>query len=41
MAQARMEGCLHGLINYIDTKAKCCHLKKLTSKGTFAAGAKK
>jgi hypothetical protein len=21
---------LHGLINYIDIKAKCCHLKKLT-----------
>jgi hypothetical protein len=20
----------HGLINYIDTKAKCCHLTKLT-----------
>ncbi len=25
----------HGLINYIDTKAKCCHLKKLTCKGTL------
>jgi hypothetical protein len=24
----------HGLINYIDTKAKCRHLKKLTCKGT-------
>jgi hypothetical protein len=23
----------HGLINYIDTKAKCRHLKKLTGKG--------
>jgi hypothetical protein len=23
----------HGLINYIDTKAKCRHLKKLTCKG--------
>jgi hypothetical protein len=28
----------HGLIDYIDTKPKCCHLKKLTCKGTFAAG---
>jgi hypothetical protein len=27
----------HGLPNYIDTKAKCCHLKKLTCKGTFFA----
>ncbi len=25
----------HGLINYIDTKAKCRHLKKLASKGTL------
>ncbi len=25
----------HGLINYIDTKAKCRHLKKLTWKGTL------
>jgi hypothetical protein len=25
----------HGLINYIDTKAKCSHLKKLTCKGTL------
>jgi hypothetical protein len=25
----------HGLINNIDTKAKCCHLKKLTCKGTL------
>jgi hypothetical protein len=24
-----------GLINYIDIKAKCCHLKKLTCKGTL------
>jgi hypothetical protein len=23
-----------GLINYIDTKAKWCHLKKITCKGT-------
>jgi hypothetical protein len=30
--------CAHGLINYIDTKAKCRHLKKWTRKGTFAAG---
>ncbi len=28
----------HRLINYIDTKAKCRHLKKLTCKGDFAAG---
>jgi hypothetical protein len=27
-------GRLHGLSNYIDTKAKCGHLKKLTCKGT-------
>jgi hypothetical protein len=25
----------HGLINYIGTKAKCRHLKKLTRKGTL------
>ncbi len=25
----------HGLINYIDTKAKCRYLKKLTCKGTL------
>ncbi len=25
----------HGLINYIDTKEKCRHLKKLTCKGTL------
>ncbi len=25
---------LHGLINYIDTKAKCSHLQKFTCKGT-------
>ncbi len=25
----------HGLINNIDTKAKCRHLKKLTCKGTL------
>jgi hypothetical protein len=24
-------GLMHGLINYIDTKAKCRHLKKLTA----------
>jgi hypothetical protein len=24
---------LHGLVNYVDTKAKWCHLKKLTCKG--------
>jgi hypothetical protein len=24
----------HELIIYIDTKTKCCHLKKLTRKGT-------
>jgi hypothetical protein len=29
------EGGGHGLINYRDTKAKCCHLKKLTCKGTL------
>ncbi len=25
----------HGLINYLDTTAKCRHLKKLTFKGTY------
>jgi hypothetical protein len=25
----------HGIINYIDTAAKCRHLKKLTYKGTL------
>ncbi len=25
----------HGLINYIETKAKGCHLKKITCKGTL------
>ncbi len=29
------EGWRHGLINYIDTKAKCRHRKKLTCKGTL------
>jgi hypothetical protein len=24
---------IHGIINYIDTKAKCRHLKQLTCKG--------
>ncbi len=31
----RYVDCRHVLINYIDTKAKCCHLKKLTCKGTL------
>jgi hypothetical protein len=26
------------LKNYIDTKVKCCHLKKFTCEGDFAAG---
>ncbi len=26
---------MHGLINYLDTKAKCRHLKKSTCKGTL------
>ncbi len=25
----------HGLINYKNTKVKCCHLKELTCKGTL------
>jgi hypothetical protein len=29
------EQCYHGLINYIDTKAKCRHLKKFTCQGTL------
>jgi hypothetical protein len=28
-------GAWHGLINYIDTKAKCRHLEKITCKGTL------
>ncbi len=32
---ARIKGLEHGLINYVDTKAKCRHLKKLTCKGTL------
>ncbi len=31
----RTEGKYHGLVNYIDTKAKCRHLKKLTCKETL------
>jgi hypothetical protein len=31
----RILGFYHGLINYIVTKAKCRHLKKLTYKGTL------
>jgi hypothetical protein len=27
----------HGLNNYIDTKAKCRHLKKFTCKGTLSS----
>jgi hypothetical protein len=34
----RTKGCGHGLINYIDIKAKCRLLKRLTCKGTCAAG---
>ncbi len=30
-----MNGGIHGLINYIDTEAKC-HTKKLTCKGTLS-----
>jgi hypothetical protein len=30
-----LEGGPHGLINFIDTKAKCCHGKKFTFKGTL------
>jgi hypothetical protein len=30
--------CGHGLINYIDTKAKCSHLKKWTSKKKGSKG---
>ena len=28
-------GLVHGLINYIDTKANCRHIKKITCKGTL------
>jgi hypothetical protein len=30
-----MDPTMHGLINYVDTKAKCRHLKQLTCKGTL------
>ncbi len=30
-----VHGAVHGLINYIDTKAKCRHRKKLTCRGTL------
>ncbi len=29
---------MHGLINYIETKAKCCHPKKIYLYMDFAAG---
>ncbi len=29
---------IHGIINYIDTKAKCRHLKQFTCKGTLRQG---
>jgi hypothetical protein len=29
------QGTTHGILNYIDTKTKCRHLKKLTCKGTL------
>jgi hypothetical protein len=29
---------MHGLINYLDTKENCCHLKKLTCKEIFLQG---
>ncbi len=32
------EGLVHGLNNYIGTKAKCRHLKKCTCKGTLVSG---
>jgi hypothetical protein len=31
-------GSFHRLVNYIDTKAKCRRLKKLTCKGTLERG---
>jgi hypothetical protein len=31
----RLLYCFHGRINYIDSKAKCRHLKKFTCKGTL------
>ncbi len=33
--QASTKGNSHGLINYIDTKAECRHLKKFTCRGTL------
>ncbi len=38
MTQQQHMGLLHRLINYIDTKAKCCHLKTITCKGTLRQG---
>jgi hypothetical protein len=29
------QGKVHGLINFIDTRVKCRHLKKLTCRGTM------
>jgi hypothetical protein len=31
----QLQGEVHGLINYIDTIAKCRHIKKFTCKGTL------
>jgi hypothetical protein len=33
--EAAVYSWLHGLFNYIDTKAKCHHLEKFTCKGTL------
>ncbi len=33
--EERLKGHKHGLINYIDTKAKCRRLKKFTRKGNL------
>jgi hypothetical protein len=37
-AVCREKNPIHGLINYLDTKASCRHLNKLTCKRDFAAG---
>jgi hypothetical protein len=34
-SDANLSTCIHGLINYTDTKAKCRHLKKMNCKGAL------
>jgi hypothetical protein len=34
-ASCTVHGLCHGVINYVDTKANCRNIKKLTCKGTL------